>query len=113
MQKIQKILELEISEGSIKWPKLQQKIEAALKLTDNKFESFAEETGERINIKLEDAITFRVKRRNGVWCYKLLSPRFKGTVHSKQKGGLFASGIQKGIYDDRNRPIFPFPPVMF
>jgi hypothetical protein len=112
MQKIRKILEMEISEGSIKWEVLQQKIEAALKLTDNNFEVIREDTVEKTNLKLEDALTFAVKRKGTLWCYKLIQPRFLATSRSAT-GGLYASGIQKGTYGFDGQPVFPFPAVAF
>lgn len=113
MQLIKRILESEISAGYINWELLQQKLEAGLKLVDNKFEAFVEETGEKTKVNMEDALTFRVTRKDGVFCYKVFSPRFVGSVHAGVKGGLYCKGLQIGVYGEDSHPVFPFPVRMF
>jgi hypothetical protein len=103
---------LEISQKYINWHKLQQKIEAALKLVDNKFKGLNQD-GEVTEVTLDDALTFRVTKEGVVFCYKIFKPRYVGTKHAGIKSGLYCSGLQIGTYDTSGRPVFFQPARMF
>ena len=111
MLRIRKVLELEINAGYINWNKLQQKIEAALKLVDNKFKGL-NQNGEVTEVTLDDALTFRVNKQGVIFCYKIFTPRYKATSF-EGKGDLYCSGLQIGTYDVTDRPVFIEPPRMF
>jgi hypothetical protein len=106
MKRIKDVLDKEIVDGCVNWEKLEKKIDVALNAVDNNF-NVVREDGKSKPLKTEDALTFKVKRKDGEFCYKVISPR---TV----SGVLFCSGIQIGVYEAvTGKPVFPFSPRMF
>jgi hypothetical protein len=105
MRLIKTVLQNEIDLGYIKWPKLEAKIDAALNIVDNNFDVVRND-GVNEQIKMKDALTFRVSAYKPPKCIKLLKPRLF-------KGHYWCSGVQYGLYDLRGVPFFPTPALEF
>lgn len=110
MQKVKTILNVEISQGKISWPKLEKMLGTYLEAVGHNASAIGP-TGKPV--KLEDAVQFNVKGDviNGSQnklCYKLYEVRLNG-----KDGQIYASGLQKGFYDGNNIPRFPFEKVKF
>lgn len=106
MQRIKKVLDLPIQKGIINWPKLEEKIHAALSLVKGDFNSYKPD-GEKIELKLSDALDFDVNTPKGIFIYKIFKPKFID-------GDLYCSGYQLGFYKENGQPWFnPHSLVLF
>jgi hypothetical protein len=103
MREIKEVLDLEIKAGLINWDKLSEKIHAALNCVDNKFDVIRDTDGKATKMRINDALTFKMKDKASMM---IIKPRF-------QDGKLICSGIRKGILDLKGIPFFPNPPEMF
>lgn len=102
MVEIKSLLGKEISEGYVNWELLSKKIDCTLESIRGEFVGISEKDGKKQTVKIDDALTFRVKRGShlAVFCYKILCPRMI-------MGKLYCTGILYGYYDEAGRPVFP------
>ena len=113
MLNVKTVLQQEITDGFVNWEKFQPKLDAALKLAGNNFQSVNHDIAKATNAKFNDELTFKVTKHNTPFCYKIFKPRFVGAKLGNSGTGYFCAGLQIGTYDKTGRPVFPMPARMF